>query len=279
VARQCCGREGKFYNCQASVMLGYASSVGYGLVDYELYMPKEWFDKDHGELRRKCHVPKGLKFKTKNELLLEMLRKAVASEHFKVKYVGVDSAFGQDQDFLDTVAAEFVYFAEVSGKTPLYEELPEMLDQKNSSLRNTKLPHPSFPARMVDEIANDERYPWEEVALGIGSTGPIIAKDKCLKVIEQRNDKPGKDVWLYVRRLEDGSSKYALCNESMDASIDDIRKPAIMRWSIEKCFKECKDYLGMDHYEVRSWPSWRRHILLTLLSHLFVTKLRRKFVA
>jgi hypothetical protein len=62
-----------------------------------------------------------------------------------------------------------------------------------------------------------------------------------------------------------------------DASKKEIRKPALMRWSIEQCFKECKDYLGMDHYESRSWDAWRRHILLTLIAHLFIIKLRIAF--
>jgi hypothetical protein len=65
-----------------------------------------------------------------------------------------------------------------------------------------------------------------------------MAKDKCIKVVEVRNHKPGKDVWLYVRRLEDGSLKYALCNESMDKPLELVRTPALMRWSIEQCFKE-----------------------------------------
>jgi hypothetical protein len=47
-----------------------------------------------------------------------------------------------------------------------------------------------------------------------------------------------------------------------------------MRWSIEQCFKECKSFLGMDQYETRSWIGWRRQILLTLISHLFLLKLR-----
>jgi hypothetical protein len=96
-------------------------------------------------------------------------------------------------------------------------------------------------------------------------------------VTELRDGEPGKSVYLYIRKLEDGSIKYALCNESEHASIEDIRKPALMRWSIEQSFKECKNYLGMDHYETRSWIGWRRHILLTLISHLFILKLIHKF--
>ena len=33
----------------------------------------------------------------------------------------------------------------------------------------------------------------------------------------------------------------------------------------------------MDQYESRSWDAWRRHILLTLIAHLFIIKLRIEF--
>jgi len=128
----------------------------------------------------------------------------------------------------------------------------------------------------VKEIAEDDSISWNDVVLGIGAKGPIITKDKCIPVVEVRDGGPGKDIWLYIRKLEDGSLKYTLCNESMDATIADIRKPALMRWAIEQCFNECKQHLGMDHYEVRTWQGWHRHILLTLISHLFVVKMRKQ---
>jgi hypothetical protein len=37
------------------------------------------------------------------------------------------------------------------------------------------------------------------------------------------------------------------------------------------------DYaLYMDHYEVRTWHGWRRHILITLIAHFFVIKMRSR---
>jgi hypothetical protein len=114
-----------------------------------------------------------------------------------------------------------------------------------------------------------------DVVLGIGAKGPIIVKDKCIKVVDIRDGMPRKDVWQYVSKLEDESLKYALCNGSMDATMEEI--PALMRWSIGQCFHECKQYLGMDHYEVRYWPGLRRHMLFTVVSQLFLAKLRRKY--
>ena len=54
VKRQYCGRLGKRENCQVGVFLSYAGDSGYGLVDYELYIPQEWFQDSHQDLRTSC---------------------------------------------------------------------------------------------------------------------------------------------------------------------------------------------------------------------------------
>jgi SRSO17 transposase len=37
-----------------------------------------------------------------------------------------------------------------------------------------------------------------------------------------------------------------------------------------------KDALGLDHYQVRRWPGWYRHITLALLAHAFLVVTRTK---
>ena len=277
VQRQYCGRLGKTENCQASVMLGYAGAKGYGILDYELYMPEKWFDDDHTKLRTQNNVPEDLEFKTKNQLLWEMIQDVTKSGQFQGKYVGVDSSFGMDKSFLDGLPKELIYFADIHNNALVYRERPDFVLAPYSGRGRRPIPKPEFPPVTVKSLAEDESIPWNDVVLGIGAKGPIISKDKLLRVVEVRDANPGQDVWLYIRCLDDNSIKYALCNAPAEAPPEAIRKPALMRWAIEKCFKECKQYLGMDHYEVRSWPGWHRHILLTLIAHLFVNKLRRQF--
>jgi hypothetical protein len=38
------------------------------------------------------------------------------------------------------------------------------------------------------------------------------------------------------------------------------------RWTIEEMFKLAKGHEGLDHYEVRSWQGWYRHIALALVA-------------
>ena len=85
VARQYCGQLGKVDNCQMGVMAGYVSPQGYGLIDYELYIPEKWFEDEHKSLRKKCGVPARIKFRTKNEIALEMVNEAWNSGLFPGK--------------------------------------------------------------------------------------------------------------------------------------------------------------------------------------------------
>src|SRR5215831_3570554 len=73
VQRQWCGRLGKVDNCQVGVFLGYVGDDEHALVDFRLYLPREWA-KDRGR-RKKAGFPEGVAYRTRHELALEMLRR------------------------------------------------------------------------------------------------------------------------------------------------------------------------------------------------------------
>jgi len=278
VARQYSGQTGKVDNCQIGVMAGYVSPLGYGLIDYELYMPKQWFEGSHAELRKKCGVPSSLTFRTKGEIASEMIRKASDSGLFQAKYVGADSIYGSDARFLDTLPEGLIYFADVKSDQNVFLTRPALVTKPYSGFG--RIPSkllPEFKPCLVKDMAEMDDLPWNGTVLAVGAKGPIITEDKIVRVVEVRDKKPGKDVWLYIRRLSDGKLKYALCNAPADATYEDIRRLALMRWTIEQCFYECKEHLGMDHCETRSWIGWRRHMLLCIIAHLFIIKLRTEF--
>jgi SRSO17 transposase len=280
VVRQRCGETGKTDNCQATVMAGYASSHGYGLIDYELYMPKPWFSEDYADRWKKNGIPSSLQFKTKNEMVLEMVSKIVESGKFPAKYIGLDAGFGCDYSLLDNLPEDMVYFAEVHNDCKVFSEnpgtyLPEWsgFGRKPSKLKTDGLPV------MVRELVGSAETPWERVMLGIGSKGPIFTEDKICVVTQVRSGLPARDVWLYARKKDNGTIKYALCNAPLDTSKEELRNLSLMRWSIEQCFKECKHNLGMNQFELRSWEGWHRHILFTCIAHLFIAKRRIAFSA
>lgn len=50
-----------------------------------------------------------------------------------------------------------------------------------------------------------------------------------------------------MRRTSDGKIRYAFSNAPEDMPIQEMIKTSTKRWSIEQCFEEGKDQLGMDH--------------------------------
>ena len=278
VQRQYCGQRGKVENCQAGVFLGYASEKGYGLIDFDLFLPEKWLADDFAGKRKKCRIPKDAEYVTKNQMALRQIRRAFDRGLVRAKYVACDCAFGHDHKFLDALPEGLTYFADVHSNQLVFLRRPEViLPEYRGRGRRPLNPKPGEDPIAVKELAKSEDLDWTEVVLGMGSEGPFIAHEKCLRVVESRHGLPGKDVWLYIRKMANGDLKFSLCNEAMDAPVEAIRTPAIMRWTIEQSFRECKDVLGMDQYEVRSWGGWRRHMLLTLITHLFVTKIRHRF--
>jgi hypothetical protein len=223
VARQRRSPLGQLDNCQAGVFVGYSGPLGDGLLDYELFMPERWFGDDYQERREKCRVPEGLEFKTMSRILSEMIAGSRGSGAFKGRYVGVDAAFSRDQAFLDSLPPDPVYFADVQADRQVFTERPETTLPDG---RGPRRPAPSMAPRAVGVIVADEAIPWNDVTLGHGSQGPVLARDKIVKVVEARGGQPGLDVWLYARRLDDGNIRYSLRDESMDAEPAAVRIPA-----------------------------------------------------
>ena len=278
VARQYCGILGKTDNCQDGVFIGYSSPSGYGLLQGQLYMPEKWFNDDYAERRDKCGVPCKLKFKTKSEIATELINGIVSSGNFPARWVGADSAYGSNQDFLNSLPVGMLYFAEVHKNATFFTTMPEVVVPPYKGRgKIPTLPKPSSPPVSAESIAADPGLNWEKTYLGEGAKGPIISDTTCLRVIVSRDGLPAEEVWLYIRRLSDGSLKYSKSNAPADTPKSTLDEQALRRWPIEQCFEECKSQLGMDHCESRSWASWHRHMILVFVAYLFILELRLKF--
>ena len=99
VAAQYCGSVGKIANSQNGVYLGYASRKGYSLIEGQLFMPESWFDEKHADQRTACGVPANLKAKTKPEIGLELLKRAVERDSLPFRWVAADALYGDSPLF------------------------------------------------------------------------------------------------------------------------------------------------------------------------------------
>lgn len=49
-----------------------------------------------------------------------------------------------------------------------------------------------------------------------------------------------------------------------------------MRWTVEESIQTAKGEVGLDHYEVRSWTGWYRHMTLAMWAAAFLSVLRKE---
>jgi SRSO17 transposase len=259
VGRQYCGRLGKVENCQSGVFCAYAGTNGYGLVDRELYFQEKWFADDYKKLRVECEVPDDKKFQTKNKIALQMLKNVMDKELFNVKWVGCDSAFGSDHSFLDSLPENTMYFAGVKSDERIF------LQNSNTPVK-------------VQSLADDSNFPWQNVMLFEGSKGTVYADTKIVRCLSNRTidgvATPHCGIWVYIRKYANGDIRFFISNASADISSDELHEAATLRWPIEQCFEECKSFLGMGHFEGRTYNGILRHWLFVMSAHFFTTSLR-----
>lgn len=279
VARQYCGSIGKVENSQVGVFVGYSGPKGYGLISKQLFMPEKWFGEEYAQRRKDCVVPDDLTFKTKPQIALDLIHKIEQSGLFKAKWIGMDCLYGNSREFLEAISDNYWYFADIHNNVLVWRTQPtfEVPEYKG------KGPHPkkmvaTTPSESVSKLAEDDTIPWQKMYLGEGSKGPIYSEIKAIRIYrafpEENGEAPIKSCWLFIRRSEDGQTRFSVSNAPDNISVAELCKASLMRWPIEQCFNEAKDELGMDHYEFRSWTAWHRHMLSVFIASAFLLEIR-----
>ncbi len=285
VAAQYCGSVGKIANGQVGVYLGYASRKGYSLIEGQLFMPEKWLEEEHAEQRQVCGVPEDLVFKTKPEIGLELLEKALQRDNLPFSWLAADALYGDSPAFRDGVAATGKhYFTAIKENTLIWCTPPKVhIPQWSGHGRHpTRLrlsdtrKHPIPVKQLVKKI---QKQDWVRAVIKEGSKGPIVCDFAFLRVIESRGGLPAAELWLIIRRnLDDPSEvKYFFSNAPLSTPLSEFVRISGMRWPIETIFEEAKGEVGMDHYEMRSWLGWHHHMLFVSLAHHFLVRLRIQF--
>src|SRR5260370_1309085 len=63
---------------------------------------------------------------------------------------------------------------------------------------------------------------------------------------------------------------YFRCWSPRPVPLPELVAVAGARWAVEDCFAEAKNETGLDHYQVRRYRAWYRHITLSMLAHPFL---------
>lgn len=249
VSRQYSGTAGKVENCQIGVFVAYATPRGRAFIDRALYLPEEEWAGDEGR-REEAGVPEEVSFATKGGLALKMLERAFEAE-VPAAWVTADEVYGNDGKLRRWLQERGIcYVMAVSRSHPL----PSMLGHR----------------RAEEAVSEAPGEAWERVEVGEGSKGPRVYDWARARLPYECAD--GWAQWLLARRsvsdTEEIAYYRAYCPE--DAPLSETAKVAGARWSVEECFERAKGEVGLDHYEVRRWEGWHRHVTLCLLAHAFL---------
>jgi SRSO17 transposase len=278
VARQWCGRLGKTENCQVGVFLTGVTPGGVAGLDAQLFLTEEWAA--DRQRRQKTRVPKAIKFQTKPQIAVEILRRTRAAGKLRFDWMVVDSLYGDSGEFLDALEAmPQRYLAEVKKNTLVWTVDPATLPGKTPGPKKRKKlgSYRYREVRSVKEVAADlPAEAWRPLKLREGSNGPLVFEFAVLRVWAMRHNRPGPPIWLVIRRSLDGKEVwYYVSNAEAETPWETLALVSGTRFRVEEFFQDGKTHLGMADYEARAWRSWHHHMALTSLAHLFVTLTKR----
>jgi SRSO17 transposase len=273
VQRQWCGRLGKLDNCQVGIYLAYVGPSEHALVDVRLYLPKEWLtDK---ERRTHAGIPRTLRFRTRHELILEMLDdRGALLPH---AWVSGDDELGRCSWFRQELR--------------LRNECYLLAVPSNTSVRDLTAAEPPYsghgrrprpPFRRVDQwCATVPETAWQTVEVRAGEKGPVVVQ-VVRTLVQARTEGRASDVaellLVFREQQGDGTWKhdYLLSNGPLTTPLAEFARVFKAQHRIEECLQRAKGEAGLADYEVRTWRGWYHHQALALTATWFLTMEARR---
>ncbi|MDZ4779084.1 MAG: IS701 family transposase [Planctomycetia bacterium] len=268
VERQWCGRLGKVDNCQVGVFLAYASRAEHALVNFRLYLPKSWA---HDRARRKrCGVPKHVRFQTRHELALAMLAESAAQVPHA--WIAGDDELGRNSGFRGELRSRGEHYVLAVPSNTLVRAVHTTPPEYAGHGRPPQVPFTRVD-RWCAALANDV---WTTIDVRDAEQGPLQAEAVMTRVLAKtaaRQVGPEEMLLVLRARQGDGTWKhdYHLCHAPRDTPLAELVRVAKAEHRVEDCFQRAKSEAGLAHYKVRTWPGWHHHITLSLLATWFLT--------
>lgn len=257
VQRQYSGTAGRIDNCQIGVFLAFAGRHGRAFLDRELYLPKEWAD--DADRRKEAGIPRDVQFATKPALARRMIERTLDAGA-RAAWVTADEVYGCDGKFRQTLEQRRQpYVLAVRSDQAVCVELRQV--------------------RVKALVAQAPAGAWQRLSAGDGSKGPRWYDWLCLPINGPEPDEFPR--WLLARRRvsDPEDLAYYLCAGRPGTTPQQLARAAGARWAVEECIEIAKGEVGLDHYEVRSWGGWYRHITLSLFALALLAVIRKAATA
>jgi SRSO17 transposase len=273
VQRQWCGRLGKVENCQVGVYLGYVSRQGQALVDFRLYLPKQWA-KDK-ERRKEAGVPGEIRFATRHELALQMLDEQ--GSLLPHRWVAGDDEMGRSSWFRQQLRQRGERYLLAVPSNTLVRDLVAADPPYSGHGRRRKAP--LVRADVWREALPEDA--WETIEVRDGEKGPLVTQVAWTLVQAKTEGKAScvaESLLVFREQQGDGSWKhdYLLSNEIASDPPEEMAWVYKAEHRIEESIKTAKSEAGLADYQVRTWEGWHHHQCLSLLAAWFLVEEARR---
>jgi SRSO17 transposase len=228
-------------------------------------------------------VPEEIPFRTKPQIAIEMIDRALANGA-RVAAWTFDEFYGRDGKFLDALEERGQAFvAEIPVNFHGWVREPKVLEDgpNTTKPRLAKGYHSSEVRNLAKHSPAFRKQPWQRYRIKDTDKGPEVWEVKWAVFWRKGPDglPTRRHCLIVARNVLTGEVKYFLSNRvpgEDGVTLEWLLRVAFGRWSIESCFREAKEELGLDHYEVRGWQCVHRHFYITQLSHLFCARVRQE---
>ena len=267
VQRQYTGSAGKVVNCQIGVSLSVATRTEHLPLDFELYLPESWTN--DAARRREARIPADVAFKTKPQLALQMIERAVQDGVPPGVVLG-DTAYGTSSQFRARLRSLGLHYAvAVDPQTTVC-----LLDEKGHSQGGAQ--SVSDLALRIHERGGFRRCTWRK-----GTQEDLSARFALRRVIAagvpQSEQEP---LWLLIEWRDDEpapANSFLISLPGFRTKKQLIHR-VMQRWRTERVYEDLKGELGLDHYEGRRFPGWHHHVSVALCCYAFIVAERvRRF--
>jgi hypothetical protein len=202
-------------------------------------------------------VPEQVGFRTKPQLARVMLERALDAG-VPAAWVTADEVYGGSPTLRQWLEGRGVWHVLAVKCTELLEVAsPNGVVRESAEQLGAAVPAEQWIACSAGHGAKGRRlYDWTRVELAAPATAGMAG-------------------WLLVRRSHsDGELAFYACYGPAATPLVGLVRVAGTRWAVEEGFEQAKGEVGLDHYQVRKWPGWYRHITLALLAHAFLAGTR-----
>jgi SRSO17 transposase len=255
VSRQYCGQRGKVDNCQVGVFGALNAGSMVNLVQAKLYYP--------GQDIRKIDHARSIIHHVTQELKIA------------VQWIGFDAFYGRDTALLgNLVKMGQQFIADVPDTHQVWLKPFQMRVPKRKGMPGRKATH----ARPTEESLSIRAYSrslgkgdWQTIQVRHQSKGKLKGKfhRKDVYILNPLTAKRLKII-LLIRKDPDGTIKYSLCHAPKYVRTRMLAYRQCKRYFIEQALREAKMELGLNEYQTRSEEGWKRHMVLCMLTQLFI---------